>query len=713
MSTQRLPVPGQDDGTWGDILNGFLEVSLNSDGTLNPSAVSTAGAELTSHKGVANGYAPLNSSSLVPTTNLGTGTASSTNYLRGDGTWVTPNGGSSTLASDSDVTIASPANNQVLTYNTSASKWENLAPAVSSVAVNGGSAQTGAVNVAAVQVGGDIGGTATAPTVTTSNSVPLVTTTGTQTLTNKSISGSQITSAVANATNATTASTVTTNANLTGDVTSVGNATTLAKLQGTTLSAPAGGATSYLNATGGWSTPSGTAASNATYSSPGLVELNGDLGGGTAGTATAPQVTSTHLSSALPVTQGGTGAATLTGIVVGTGTTAMTTVTAPAGTIVGTTDTQTLTNKSISGSQITSAVANATTASTVTTNANLTGDVTSVGNATTLAKLQGTTLSAPAGGATSYLNATGAWSTPSGSGATSLTGDVTGTVSSGAIATTVGKVNGVAVSGTAASGTALVATSSSAATWTASVTLDTSDTPQPLGVASPGTGTNGAAPNDHVHAMPALSQLTDQDVTGLANGTIPTWNSTAGKFTQQVASISAASQPLWQTLTSGIVTLPRLHQDDSGSYGSTPATGVEHFTYFRADKSMTVGHIQFQTGATAAASSTYAAVGLYTISAGTLTLVASCSNKTTFSGTYAQQTCALTATYAVTSGTMYAVGLLQVATTTASVLGAWFNGTYMSSAPLLAGTKSAQATLASSTSSLSNQQFPFYYELIA
>jgi hypothetical protein len=128
---------------------------------------------------------------------------------------------------------------------------------------------------------------------------------------------------------------------------------------------------------------------------------------------------------------------------------------------------------------------------------------------------------------------------------------------------------------------------------------------------------------------------------------------------------------------------------------------------------MTVGHIQFQTGATAAASSTYAAVGLYTISAGTLTLVASCSNKTTFSGTYAQQTCALTATYAVTSGTMYAVGLLQVATTTASVLGAWFNGTYMSSAPLLAGTKSAQATLASSTSSLSNQQFPFYYELIA
>ena len=36
---QRLPTPGQDDGTWGDILNAYLEVSLASDGTLNPGVV--------------------------------------------------------------------------------------------------------------------------------------------------------------------------------------------------------------------------------------------------------------------------------------------------------------------------------------------------------------------------------------------------------------------------------------------------------------------------------------------------------------------------------------------------------------------------------------------------------------------------------------------------------------------------------------------------
>lgn len=36
----RLPVTGSDDGTWGDILNTFLQISLNSDGTLKDGIVS-------------------------------------------------------------------------------------------------------------------------------------------------------------------------------------------------------------------------------------------------------------------------------------------------------------------------------------------------------------------------------------------------------------------------------------------------------------------------------------------------------------------------------------------------------------------------------------------------------------------------------------------------------------------------------------------------
>lgn len=34
----RLPTPGSDAGTWGDILNEYLLVSHNSDGSLKPSA---------------------------------------------------------------------------------------------------------------------------------------------------------------------------------------------------------------------------------------------------------------------------------------------------------------------------------------------------------------------------------------------------------------------------------------------------------------------------------------------------------------------------------------------------------------------------------------------------------------------------------------------------------------------------------------------------
>jgi hypothetical protein len=55
----------------------------------------------------------------------------------------------------------------------------------------------------------------------------------------------------------------------------------------------------------------------------------------------------THVTGTLPVANGGTGAVTLTGIVVGNGTGAFTTVTAPSGAIVGTTDTQTLSAKRI------------------------------------------------------------------------------------------------------------------------------------------------------------------------------------------------------------------------------------------------------------------------------------------------------------------------------------------------------------------------------
>ena len=49
----RLPVPGSDDGQWGAILNDFLEVAHNNDGTLSSASVAAAGAESTANKGAA------------------------------------------------------------------------------------------------------------------------------------------------------------------------------------------------------------------------------------------------------------------------------------------------------------------------------------------------------------------------------------------------------------------------------------------------------------------------------------------------------------------------------------------------------------------------------------------------------------------------------------------------------------------------------------
>lgn len=66
----RLPQPGADNGAWGDILNEFLGVAHNVDGTLNTSIVKSAGAEMTSSKGQANGYAALDTSGSVPSQQL-------------------------------------------------------------------------------------------------------------------------------------------------------------------------------------------------------------------------------------------------------------------------------------------------------------------------------------------------------------------------------------------------------------------------------------------------------------------------------------------------------------------------------------------------------------------------------------------------------------------------------------------------------------------
>jgi hypothetical protein len=71
-----------------------------------------------------------------------------------------------------------------------------------------------------------------------------------------------------------------------------------------------------------------------------------------------------YSGTALPVANGGSGATTLSGVLIGNGTSAFTTKTNPSGAFVGTTDTQTLTNKTIQGGAITSGTAVASTSGT-------------------------------------------------------------------------------------------------------------------------------------------------------------------------------------------------------------------------------------------------------------------------------------------------------------------------------------------------------------
>ena len=119
---------------------GDSDVNAISEGKITGLLADLSATEKTANKGQASGYAALNTSSIVPTAQLGTGTASTTTYLRGDSTWAsvpsapvtsvnTQTGAVSLgVGNLNDVNLSTPANNQVLTYNTTSGKWINQTP---------------------------------------------------------------------------------------------------------------------------------------------------------------------------------------------------------------------------------------------------------------------------------------------------------------------------------------------------------------------------------------------------------------------------------------------------------------------------------------------------------------------------------------------------------------------------------------------------------
>ncbi len=93
---------------------GVLELNKGGTGATDPAGARTAiGAAASAHTHSAADI----SSGTIATARLGSGTANSTTFLRGDNTWATPAGGSGNLDGLSDVVITSPATAQTLRYN--------------------------------------------------------------------------------------------------------------------------------------------------------------------------------------------------------------------------------------------------------------------------------------------------------------------------------------------------------------------------------------------------------------------------------------------------------------------------------------------------------------------------------------------------------------------------------------------------------------------
>ncbi len=100
----RLPIPGQDGGTWGDILNEFLQVAHNNDGTLR-------------NIGLENIY-NIDASGVQDGDGL--------IYDAPSSTWVAANF-INNLDDLTDVEITNPEDGDTLTYNAGVSKWQHAA----------------------------------------------------------------------------------------------------------------------------------------------------------------------------------------------------------------------------------------------------------------------------------------------------------------------------------------------------------------------------------------------------------------------------------------------------------------------------------------------------------------------------------------------------------------------------------------------------------
>lgn len=136
--------------------------------------------------------------------------------------------------------------------------------------------------------------------------------------------------------------------------------------------------------------------------------------------------------------------------------------------------------------------------------------------------------------------------------------------------------------------------------------------------------------------------------------------------------------------------------------GVASGNGTMRLTYFTARKTETITQVRIPTGATAAVGATLCRVGIFTVDgSGNITLVASTTNDTAlWIAASTSYTKSLSSSFSKVAGTLYAVGILVVGTSTApTFLGSTaLNAAEAAVAPRLGASVSGQTDLPSSVS---------------
>ncbi|HSD56026.1 MAG TPA: hypothetical protein VLA92_02635 [Candidatus Saccharimonadales bacterium] len=227
-----------------------------------------------------------------------------------------------------------------------------------------------------------------------------------------------------------------------------------------------------------------------------------------------------------------------------------------------------------------------------------------------------------------------------------------------------------------------------------------SNAPFPSGDTSPiTTAVIYGAGNTGINSVHAMLETSITPYTGTLQGTYTYEQLDVTHFQNPITVngvITATNTPSTDiyngnAIATGEEVLPRLHS--IGAQGLD--AGSVHLTYFTARKTETINNIRMLTDATPATGTTLARMGIYSVDGGgNLALLAASANDVTiFDDAYSPYLKALTAPFAKVKGTRYAIGVLFTGTTPPTITGMTVSGADSSLPPRLCGLLAGQTDL--------------------